>query len=86
MTTKLILQIALAVSILLVACVGLAKVIDRLPAAGAAEQALDQQALVPRGIAGDELFGAAFLTLDLDRTDVPWQAPGSIDPDHVRAF
>jgi len=90
MTTKLILKAALAVSILLAATglvaarVGFAKAVDRAPAASAEE--LDARQLASRGIAGDDLFGPAFVSVQIDRSDVPWQASQVEDPDNVRSF
>jgi len=90
MATKLILKAALAISILLagsgvvVACVGLVKAGDPTPATGAEE--LDARQLARRGIAGDDLFGPAFVSVQIDRSDVPWQASQVEDPDNLRSF
>jgi len=90
MATKLILKAALALCILLagsgvvVACVSLVKAGHATPAASAEE--LDARQLARRGIPGDDLFGPAFVSVQIDRSDVPWQASQVEDPDNVRSF
>ncbi len=93
MTTKLILRITVALSILLAAgsvvaaCVGIARAINRAPTAAEVDQERSAPYLSSQAMAGDELFGpAAYVTVTIDRTDVPWQASRAQDPDNVRAF
>ena len=50
------------------------------------EQRLDARELAQRGITGDMVFGPDFVPVEVGRTDVPWQAPATVDPDHVRSF
>ena len=90
MTTKLILRIAVALAILLAAssvvaaCVGLARAINRGAAAADVGQELSAPYLSSQAMASDELFTPDLITID--RGDVPWQASGVEDPDHIRSF
>jgi hypothetical protein len=90
MSKKLILKAMLAVSIMLAAsgvvaaCVGLARGHGAAQAPSAEELAGRQ--LAARGASGDDLFGSTVVQVAIDRTDVPWQAPRTVDPDNVRAF
>lgn len=90
MSKKLILKALLAVSIMLTAsgvvaaCVGLARGHSAAQAPSAEELAGRQ--LAARGASGDDLFGTAVLAVSIDRTDVPWEAPRTVDPDNVRGF
>ncbi len=90
MTTKVILKVVLALSILLAAsgviaaCVGVVKARHVAQALSADEVAGRQ--LAARGASGDDLFGSAVVPIATDRTDVPWQASSVGDPDHIRSF
>ena len=86
MTSKPVLRAALVLSIFLAACLGIAKAIDSIPAASAADESLDAPQLARQAMAGDDLFTPDFVPLTVDRSDVPWQASGVEDPDHVRSF
>ncbi len=65
MTTKLILRITVALSILLAAssvvaaCVGIARAINRAPTAAEVDQERSPPYLSSQAMAGDELFGPA---------------------------
>jgi len=50
------------------------------------EQELDARELAQRGVTGDMVFGPDFIPLQTGRTDVPWDAPATVDPDHIRSF
>ena len=50
------------------------------------EQGLDARELAQRGVTGDMVFGPDFVPIEVGRTDVPWQAPPTVDPDHIRSF
>ena len=90
MTRKLILKAVLAVFIMVAAtgvvaaCVGLARWHGATQAPNAEELAGRQ--LAARGASGDDLFGSAVVPVAIDRTDVPWQAGRTVDPDNVRSF
>jgi len=90
MSKKLILKTVLALAIMLAAsgvvaaCVGLARGHDASRAPSAEELAGRQ--LAARGASGDDLFGSVVVPVAIDRTDVPWQAGRTVDPDNVRSF
>ncbi|HXZ53418.1 MAG TPA: hypothetical protein VEH51_15590 [Burkholderiales bacterium] len=90
MNTKLILKAAVALLIMLAAsgvvaaCVGLARGHGAAQPPSAEELAVRQ--LAARSTSGDDLFGSAVVPAAIDRTDVPWQAARTVDPDNVRSF
>jgi hypothetical protein len=92
MNPKLSLQAALACSFQLAAsgvfsaCAGCAKAGDPAPAARAYAGELDTRQPASRGIVDDDLLGPTVVIVNIDRTDVPWQASGVGDPDKIRSF
>jgi hypothetical protein len=90
MSRKLILKAVFAASIMLAAsgvvaaCIGLA-MRQGAPQAPNAEELAGHQ-LAARGASGDDLFGSAVVAVSIDRTDVPWQTPRTVDPDNLRGF
>lgn len=90
MSKQLILKAAVALFIMLAAsgvvaaCVGVVKAHHAAQTPSADEVAGRQ--LAARGASGDDLFGSAVVPIATDRTDVPWQAARTVDPDNVRSF
>ena len=90
MNTKLILKATIALSIMLAAsgvvatCVGVVRAQYAAQTPSADEVAARQ--LAARSTTGDDLFGSAVVPIATDRTDVPWQAARTVDPDNVRSF
>ena len=79
----------LAAALVVGACTALmiARTIDeRAARAPPYEQEADARELAQRGITGDMVFGPDFIPLQTGRTDVPWDAPVTVDPDHIRSF
>lgn len=50
------------------------------------EQELDTDRLVRSGATGEGLLGPGYVSIQRDRTDVPWQVAPTEDPDRVRSF
>lgn len=81
--------VQLAAALVVGACTALmvARTIDeRAISLPGDEQQLDARELTQKGITGDMVFGPDFVPLGIGRADVPWQAPATVDPDHVRSF
>jgi len=78
----------LAAALVVGACTALmiARTIDERAARAPYEQEVDARELAQRGITGDMVFGPDFIPLQTGRTDVPWDAPVTVDPDHIRSF
>jgi hypothetical protein len=90
MSKQLVLKAAVALFIMLAAsgvvaaCVGVVKAQHAAQTPSADEVAGRQ--LAARGASGDDLFGSAVVPIATNRTDVPWQAARTVDPDNVRSF
>jgi hypothetical protein len=90
MSKQLILKAAVALFIMLAAsgvvaaCVGVVKA-QHVAQALSADEVAGRQ-LAARSASGDDLFGSAVVPIATDRTDVPWQAARTVDPDNVRSF
>ncbi|MGE5130035.1 MAG: hypothetical protein ACM3IK_10410 [Sphingomonadaceae bacterium] len=50
------------------------------------EQGFDAQWLGRSGVTGEDLLGPGYVSIQRDRTDVPWQVAPTEDPDRVRSF